>query len=358
VTLRLFAVALAALPLAACARNAVLPAAAPLALAAPAAARPIYAGLDVPPRLQWGGNWGYCGETSMISAGLYYGQYASQYDARAIASPGVPQFKQSSQLLLGNNDVYAAAKMHLQSIEWHAPSKSSSAAFLAWVKGNVLLGRPVAIGVYTNEYRFYGKTSPKAGEATYDHIVPVTGIRTDGASSGYEAGDALTFSDNGLWSLPDTPPPYVFAYRFGDFQRSRAAANAKGAPIYSLPAVARNYGIAITGVIDRHHDTLPVRLSTNVNYERPPIVNGSTKRPKAMPLVLTITVSNLVPGVTYRLYRYDSFDAVPDSQFNARAARASERLTVRIASGSTYSRSERITSDRIAVYRAVRSTAP
>ena len=44
--------------------------------------------LPIPPRRQWEGNGGYCGETVMISAGLYYGQYVSQYDARAFASDG------------------------------------------------------------------------------------------------------------------------------------------------------------------------------------------------------------------------------------------------------------------------------
>ncbi len=44
--------------------------------------------LDIPPRYQWNANNGYCGETSFISAGLYYGQYCSQWKARDIASPG------------------------------------------------------------------------------------------------------------------------------------------------------------------------------------------------------------------------------------------------------------------------------
>lgn len=49
----------------------------------------------LPPRLQWEHNGGYCGEVSMIVAGLYYGQYLSQYDVRAIASPGMPQNSQT-----------------------------------------------------------------------------------------------------------------------------------------------------------------------------------------------------------------------------------------------------------------------
>ena len=77
-----------------------------------------------------------------------------------------------------------------------------------------------------------------------------------------------------------------------------------------------------------------------------------------MPLILTVTVSYLQPGISYRLYRYDRLAAVPNSSFNANAGRASERRTIRIASGSSYSLSERIMSDRVAVYRAVRSSAP
>jgi hypothetical protein len=46
---------------------------------------------NIPSRLQWEANYGYCCEVSLISAGLYYGQYLSQYDARAIASRDKPQ---------------------------------------------------------------------------------------------------------------------------------------------------------------------------------------------------------------------------------------------------------------------------
>lgn len=41
---------------------------------------------DIPPRLQWAANNGYCGEVSFANAGLYYGQYLSQFDIRDIAS--------------------------------------------------------------------------------------------------------------------------------------------------------------------------------------------------------------------------------------------------------------------------------
>ena len=41
-----------------------------------------------------------------------------------------------------------------------------------------------------------------------------------------------------------------------------------------------------------------------------------------MPLRLTVSVSGLKPLVSYRLYRYSSLGAVPNSGFNAAAAKA------------------------------------
>lgn len=299
---------------------------------------------DIPARLQWNANFGYCGETSLISAGLYYGQWASQYAVRAIASDGIPQNQRGSQLLLGVNAEKAAVAMHLSSATWKAPS-SSPPAFLAWVEANVALHRPVVIGIYTNEYRFYGKTNPQAGDSAYDHIVPVVAA----------GGGSLTFSDNGLWGRPR---PYWFAYPYSSFARTRAQANAPTAPQYSLPAGVGDYGIAILGVNDPAGETVPVRLATNVDYEKPEITDDSSVRPKAMPLVLTVTVSGLKAGTPYTLYRYDRFADVPDARFNANAARASKRWAIRLSAGSSFIVRERIMSDRVAVYRAVPSSAP
>ena len=118
--------------------------------------------LPIGPRFQWEENNGYCGETSLISAGLYYGQYGSQYDARAYASDGADQSRPTSQLLLGVNEDEAATAMHLEVTRWHGDTPED---FLAWVKQNFLLGYPVIIGVFNNENRLYGETAADAGDA-------------------------------------------------------------------------------------------------------------------------------------------------------------------------------------------------
>jgi hypothetical protein len=312
--------------------------------------------LYLPPRRQWEGNYGYCGEVSLISAGLYYGQYASQYDVRAIASRGMDQRLEASQLLLGLNDEYAAAQMQLRHSAWDPRSRNRPAEFLAWTKQMISRGHPVAIGVYMNQRLFYEDEDPEAGDWDYDHIVPVTGIRTELPASGDSAAtqDTLVFSDNGLWPPGGTSPPYLFAYPFAALAASRREANA-GSAVYSLNS-SYHYGIAITGVADLAGDTLPVRLQA-VPSEEPAIGDGSAARPPAVPVHLTVTIAGLQPGVCYRLYRYDCFSAVPSGRFNALAAQAARTWDVRIDAGTTYVMKEWIQSNAVAVYRAVRASA-
>ena len=310
----------------------------------------------IPPRLQWNENNGYCGETAFISAGLYYGQYLSQYDARAIASNDTPQYETDAQLLLGVNDQYAATQMRLTSSEWTPGTGSTTDDFLAWVKGEVIQGYPVAIGVYENQSLFYNTTKPNAGDPKYDHIVIVTGVTSHHPltlPATYYADDELEFSDNGLWTgTPGTKPQYAFDYPFGTFQATRQAANTSTGNVYSLADTVRNYGIAITGIADPDHETVPVRVATSVNDETPQIGAQSNTRPAPMPLTLTVTVSGLQPGTSYDLYRYDDVSKVPTAAFTQHAADASW-TTQFTAAGTSRTITQSVDSDDQVIYRAV-----
>lgn len=310
---------------------------------------------DIASRLQWMNNSGYCGEVALICAGLYYGQYVSQYDLRALVTDDQTQ----GSLLLGENDNLAAKKLHLQHEAWNTDDEQNTDQFLIWLKQKIVNGNPVAIGVYANQYLFYGTTDPKAGDPDYDHIVSVMNLTTNHPLDDptYYGDDQVGFSDNGLWENQNTPV-YYFIYAFDPFQATREEANDPSGPIYSISSEANNYGIAITGVADKNGDTLPVRVATDFNFENPEIVDQSTIRPQPMPLNLTITVSNVEPHVPYVIYRYNKLDAVPESDFNAHASQASEQHPFQIASGSTYAVTEMIQSDEIAVYRCVKASAP
>ena len=316
---------------------------------------------QLPPRIQRNANYGYCGEVSLISAGLYYGQYISQYDARALASNNTPQNRSSSQLLLGVNDVSAAKAMHLTTTTFNTAKQTNTASFLTWVKSNVTAGYPVVMGIFMNQSRFHGTKNLNAGDSEYDHIVVATGITSTHSLVGpavYYSNDVIRFNDNGLWTgTPSGLPQNVFSYSFGTFPATRQQANAKTRPVYSLRN-GPNYGLAVTGIIDLSHETVPVRLTTSVNAELPRIVNGTNIRPAAKPVTLTITVSSLNPGTTYNLYRYNSMANVPDSNINANAAKAAQKWTITIPSGSTYTMTQTINSNATAVYRAVPVGAP
>jgi len=312
---------------------------------------------DLPPRFQWGSNYGYCGEVAFISANLYYGQYLSQYDARILANGTTNQNRESSQLLLGVNDANAATRMHLNMTRWNG---TGTTPFLPWVKRNIVEGKPVIIGVYANSYLFDGDSSANAGNSEYDHIVPVHSITSTHTLTDLTvySDDTLTFSDNGLYG-DDTPAgsPYNFRYSLGLFPRTRAKANARNGPVYSLPLNVPNYGVAITGIKDAYKETVPVRIKTSVNYEIPEIVDGSNTRPASRNITLTTTVSGLKPGITYKLYRYNSMAAVPDGSFNANAAKASNAWTIMNSSGTTYTLSQTILSSQTVAYRAVPASA-
>ena len=99
---------------------------------------------EIPPRIQWNANDGYCGEVSLISAGLYYGQYVSQYDARVFANIDISlKLMQLHQILIGrygtwdrtNNVRLAAKNMHLKYQEFlnYPYTNYTSEEFILWI---------------------------------------------------------------------------------------------------------------------------------------------------------------------------------------------------------------------------------
>jgi len=325
--------------------------------------------LEIPPRLQWGANYGYCGETSFISAGLFFGQYCSQYEARRVASPGKNQSLDISQLLLGasgggripNNDELAAKSMHLQYEAWHVRPEETQ-AFLGWVKKNLTEGYPVIIGVFENQSGF-GSQNLLRPDSEYDHIVPLFAVGSnkpflDNRGVAYES-DVIHFSDNGLYSWTNYRP-YHFSYRLDTFQQTRSGANLPNSPIYSVKlGKGANYGIAIKGVADRNGDTIRVMVKTNFNYEKPEMVEKSNTAPKPMPLELTVRVSIPNQNESYNLYMYEDFLKVPESQFNASASKAVKVWKIPAKSGPFYEiKVPNFPSNKVAVFRAVSTKAP
>lgn len=321
----------------------------------------------IPYRSQWNENDGYCGETSILSAGLYFGEYISQYDARVLANINFPaKIMQLNQILIGspggkveNNIAYAANNMHLNYQMYNnlpLPGPSS-VNFLTWVKGMVIQHYPTIIGVYENASVF-AQPSP---DPEYDHIVPVFGVESsfplNETPVTYHANDKIFLHDHELYTYTGTPNVGCYQYQVDNFQKSRSAANqplSGSVGVYSVSNNSNghgNFGIAITGV--KGDGLLPVSIQTTPNLEDPEIPNQNT-RPTPQLITLNIQVSNLVPNKLYILLKYNNFNALPaNDDFTKSHGNPVAKCSIEISSGTTFSKQETIYSNTMAIYRAV-----
>jgi hypothetical protein len=291
--------------------------------AAPEVSGPTSIQLPIPPRTQWNNADGYCGETSIQSIALYYGTWVSEDVVRTLAG---------GELLIGVNGPQALTALHLDFTEWNnAQAQPQFQSFMLWMKTYLLQGSPSFFGAYLTD----GNDDPD-----YDHIMPATGVVTANPAA-YDPNDVLTWNDN-----------------FGDQITRGASAIVATRASCAFSSVQGgcipqnvDYGIAVTGVVDPQHVTLPVRLAVaqssepNVSLGDPPIqMTGN------------VTVSGLAAGSNYSLLRYDDTTQVPT---NATAAQyLSSSSTYRMdftASGSQWAHTDpnTFTSGGSTTYRCV-----
>ncbi len=284
------------------------------------------------PFYQWENNDGYCGEVSMMQAGLSNGQWMSQFNARLVCGTGLSQsgpngaceahkgkVNYNAQLLIEdpntgvsgpNTYAYAAlcmANSRLNGSTFNYTAQTAGMAgyelYMSWVKQEVIAGHQVTMAVLLN-----GGRDPQ-----YDHEVAVIKIGTNHspADATYYPDDVLYFDDHGVYTLfgkqfgpnPSIPPgagsdakgctPFVFGYTFASLAKTREGANAKGAQGYSIiipgdvtihtstggsgyDTVAitgpHNYAFSVAGPEDPGSETLPVALT----IVGPTVTNGVT----------------------------------------------------------------------------------
>jgi hypothetical protein len=281
----------------------------------------IYPRQTLLPFYQWENNDGYCGEVSMMQAGMNNGQWMSQFNARLICGTGLSQsgpngacsahsgqVNYNAQLLIetpgtgvtGPN-TYADAAQCLSNSRLNAttfnyttqsPGMAGYEQYMSWVKKQVISGNQVTLAILYN-----GGTDPQ-----YDHEVAVIKIGTNHSPTDptYYPDDVVYFDDHGVYTLlgdvfmsnPSIPPgagsnttectPFVFGYTFASLANTRAGANREGAQGYSiiLPGSAtihtsaggsgyntvpitgpHNYGFSVAGPEDPTGVTLPVALT-------------------------------------------------------------------------------------------------
>jgi hypothetical protein len=321
---------------------------------------------DLPPRKQWGSNYGYCGETSVVAAALKFGSYYSQWDVRDISVLFDPRNDQQHWYSVGTNDQIASTKLRLKFNEFpsYDPASTTKTYYL-WLKEQTKAGNAVTITVFMNHYLFSGGVNkdPTTGFHYYDHIVSVAKVSSNYDDGEYHGDDMITFSDHGLWS-PGGNPPYLFTYSFDEFCGNRTTSNSPDGPIYTMPCDVMqpkmlNFGIAHTGPRDDDNELVPVVVSTNVNYEKPEPFPRSSERPVPMPLVLTVRVDAryLEAGKKYVLYRYDDETKVPFAKFNKAAGSAAQEFEFVAEEGRDVVLTRDVMSDEKVIFRCVRSNA-
>jgi hypothetical protein len=281
----------------------------------------IYPRQTLHPFYQWENNYGYCGEVSMIEAGLNNGQWMSQFNARLICGTGLSQSgptgacsvhggqtNYNAQLLIespgtgvSGPNTYADAAMCLSNSRLAATTYDYSGQasgmagyeqYMSWVKQQVIAGNQVTMAILLN-----GGSSSQ-----YDHEVAVIKIGTNHspADPTYYPDDVLYFDDHGVYTLsgkkftsnPAIPPgagsnttectPFVYGYSFSSLANTRAGANKSGAQGYSIIIPGdrtiktytgasgydtvsitgpHNYGFSVSGPEDPTSVTLPVALT-------------------------------------------------------------------------------------------------
>ena len=176
--------------------------------------------LNIPPRYMWGwgsGLAGYCGETSVQSALLYFGNYVSQ---EHIFKAGNGEF------LIGVNDAVVINTMGLNYVQWSTNTQSQPQAvgFANWIKTQIDSGAPVIAGFYDDALT----------DSDYDHIMPIIGYQY---ASNAVAGlyyNTLQFNEVQLTTAPFSSTRNNFLNGNGNPARYRIPQN-------------KDYGVSVTG---------------------------------------------------------------------------------------------------------------
>ncbi len=289
-----------------------------LAVALPCAAQ---VQLDIPPRLQWDNNDGYCGECSIQQIALHFGAYISQYRAREMIDP-----TQQQDVWVPENSgpIFDALRLSYQA--WNSSLATPQyQAYLVWAKAHLQQGHPVIIDVFVQE-----ESSPD-----YDHIVVATGF-TSPDTNAYHATDTLVFNDN----YESTP----YTRTFGSIYDTRSMSGNGAVYEYCIPKNT-DYGCAVTGVRDTTGTLLPVSLKLN-RWDEPNVSLGESPAQ----LTATVQIQSLTAGNQYALLRYNTYASVPISGYLTSAYSTS---TIFTATSGIHTLTDRFMSDKIVIYRCV-----
>ena len=297
--------------------------------------------LELPARYMWG--WGrgdlsggFCGSVTIQTAGLYYGNWLTEYAVRGTS--GGYDFQH--QLLIGypkDLDIAStsmmsaceALKLNCSMWDYHTASNPQHSAFIRWAVEGIRLGYPIALGLYWGV-----KNDPN-----YDHIVPMVGF--DSNSGGEPA--AIYYND--------LHTKKTLREELSTFVRSRNQcrnSQSFGQGSFCLPKQV-NYGMRMLGNADPDGELLPVRLRVN-RVDEPDYSLKGQRRQAPVLMRAQLAVHDLEAGQQYVLLRYEEAAQVPVKDFlNA----PSTERHVFTATSAEYTREVTFMSDSTTFFRCV-----
>ena len=229
--------------------------------------------LDIPARDHAPGHpkEGWCGETAIQEALLYYGGFVPQ---RLINKAGKPRMPD----LYASDIPVAMRALGLKYRWWN--NRGNIHAYIRWIKQQVRAGKPVLVGVKINPTEH-----PQWG---LDHFVLVVGYNSRGLVL------------NTTWGRRAT--------------RSYADLNSRRKGFSFLNRSRRYYALVIDGVAGKHRSSMPIRVTPR---------SETTRQIRSQ-----ITTTGLVPGRRYRLRRFVVGAKKPTVLKSFTAARTSQTFAV------------------------------
>ncbi|CAF1544013.1 unnamed protein product, partial [Rotaria sp. Silwood1] len=137
---------------------------------------------DIPARLQWENNNGYCGETAIQAFGLYYGAWISQKLVRDINHGEYLLQKLSTDDKRNPTNTLTVLHFTYDEWDWKNSSQPQFYDYCSWIKRSIKQGYPVMFVAYLLYMH----------DELYDHIMPAIGIRYRDTNK-YDPNDVLVY---------------------------------------------------------------------------------------------------------------------------------------------------------------------
>lgn len=266
---------------------------------------------DVQPGSQWGDAGGYCGSWASQRAILHVGAWVSQQQVRdhtTHCNTTLPNGGHDAEVMSCNIDeAWKNLKIDYNRFDFENTPLPQTAAYSKWLKQQLVAGYVVAWMIMWSgqQYPIYNLTAPSG---MYGHVEPVVGIQSNHPLTDetvYDDDVVLHYNDGGNETMHRkiSSLPCKWA---GPGQKAKC-----GLYHYGI-GFPYGFGWAAKGFTQdiRSQAAAPASLAINPWDKEPDTRNGTDHTGcltcAAVPLMGTLTATELTVGKSYDIYRWDT----------------------------------------------------